>query len=292
MPARVSVVIPVYNLGAYLAAAVKSALTQTYQDFEIVIIDDGSTEAATVEAVDGYNGTDRVRVLRTANHGLAAARNRAIEASEGQYVLPLDADDLLAPQFLERTVPVLERHPSVGFVYTTVRVFGEYEAEWAAVPFDPCVLLTRNIVGCASALVRKAAWRDVGGYDTAFREGFEDWDFFVRLARASWDGFAVPEALMLYRRRQGSMLRRCEDPNLRPALVRRVVERNREAYAARLTDVLVCLNQQLFLAQRAERHAWQQLTRVYERRRLRRVWQGSGQNDAGAVDARSKSRDP
>jgi glycosyltransferase involved in cell wall biosynthesis len=262
---RVSVVIPVYNLGAFLPAAVDSVLAQTDQDFEIVIIDDGSTDPETIRAVDRYMGADRIRVLRTPNRGLANARNGAITAASGAYILPLDADDLLAPQFLERTVPVLDREQAIGFVYTAVRVFGEYEAEWPAEPFDIRTLLARNL-GHATALFRKHVWERVGGYDPAFHEGFEDWDFWIRVAAAGWPGRALGEPLVSYRRRPGSMLRRCEQPSVRPRLIRLLIERNRAIYERHFTDVVVNLSQQVFANQEAEREARFALHRVYRSR--------------------------
>lgn len=267
MTPRVSVVIPVYNLGAFLPAAVDSVLAQSEQDFEIVIIDDGSTDPETIRAVDCYMGADRIRVLRTPNRGVAHARNDAIAAASGTYILPLDADDLLAPQYLERTVPVLDREQEIGFVYTSVRVFGEYEAEWQAEPFDICTLLARNLVGHATALFRKQVWNRVGGYDPAFHEApFEDWDFWIRVAAAGWPGHALAEPLVFYRKRPGSRLRRCEQPAVRPRLIRLLIERNRAIYERHFTDVVVNLSQQVFTTQEAEREARLALHRVYRSR--------------------------
>jgi hypothetical protein len=266
MTPRVSVVIPVYNLGAFLPAAVDSVLAQSEEHFEIVIIDDGSTDPETIRAVDCYQGGDRIRVLRTPNRGVTHARNDAIAAARGTYILPLDADDLLAPQFLERTVPVLDREQEIGFVYTSVSVFGEYETTWHAEPFDMPTLLARNIVGHATALFRKQAWGRVGGYDAAFQDGFEDWDFWIRVAAAGWPGRALEEPLVCYRKRPGSRLRRCEQPAVRPRLIRLLIERNRAIYEHHFTDVVVDLSQQVFTAQETEREARLALQRVYRSR--------------------------
>jgi hypothetical protein len=282
MTPRVSVVIPVYNLGAFLPAAVDSVLAQTERDLEIVIIDDGSTDPGTIRAVDRYMGADRIRVLRTPNRGVAHARNEAITAASGGYILPLDADDILAPRFLERTVPVLDREREIGFVYTAVRVFGEYEAEWKAEPFDIRTLLARNVVGHATALFRKQVWDRVGGYDPAFREGFEDWDFWIRVAAAGWPGRALGEPLVSYRKRPGSRLRRCEEPSVRPRLIRLLIERNRAIYERHFTDVVVNLSQQVLATQEAERAARLALHDVY-RSRLGRLaaWAWAVRHDPG-----------
>jgi glycosyltransferase involved in cell wall biosynthesis len=262
----VSIVIPVYDLGAYVAAAIESALGQTYPEVEVVVVDDGSTEPTTLRALAQYGARPRVRLLRTENQGLARARNHGIAAARGTYVVPLDADDLIAPRFVERTVSVLDRDPGVGFVYTGVEVFGEYDARWAAEPYGLDRLLTRNLVGLATALIRKSAWERVAGYDPAFRYGLEDWDFFIRVARAGWGGVAIDEPLTSYRKRSGSMLRLCEAPERRPAVIRQLVERHRDLYAERLVDVVVALSGDVFAAECAERRARFALQDVYRSR--------------------------
>lgn len=270
MTPRVSVVIPVYDLGAYLPQAVESVAAQTYRDYEIVIIDDGSTDPATREVVDRYARSGTTRVLRTPNQGLAQARNHAITHARGAYVLPVDADDLVDPEFLARTVPVLDAEPRAGFVYTSVKVFGEHEAEWPAEPFDLPRLLTHNIVGLATALLRRQAWQEAGGYDPAMQYGFEDWDLFIRMAAAGWQGVPVPDVLTLYRRRPGSMLSACNAPDRRPLVLRQLVEKNLATYETNLVDVVISFSQQLFEAQQDAQNAHRHLTRVY-RSRMGRV---------------------
>ena len=108
MNSLVSVVVSCYNLGSYLDEAVQSVLNQSYQDFEIII--DGSDDAATRHMLASYR-RPRTRIVRTANRGLASARNTGLEASSGRYLSFLDADDVLEPAFLERAVTELERDP-------------------------------------------------------------------------------------------------------------------------------------------------------------------------------------
>lgn len=285
---RVAIIVPVYNLGGFLPAAVESALAQTVTDFEIVIIDDGSTDADTIRVVDGYADLPQVTVLRTGNHGVAHARNHGIAASSCPYIVPLDADDRLDPRFLEHTLPVLEQRSDVGFVYTSVRVFGEYEAEWEAPPFDLPELLARNLVGHATALVRRAAWENVGGYAEF---AFEDWEFWIRLAGAGWRGAAVPESLVFYRKRPGSRLRRCEDPAVRPECIRLLIERNRAIYERHFTDVVVRLSQRVFTTQEAERRARFELQRLH-RSRLGRMagWLWAFRQDPAGVWTRGLRR--
>ena len=125
----VSVLVPCYNLGEFLDEAVDSALAQTYGNVEVVVVDDGSTDERTRALIAGYR-RPKTRVLHAPHEGLAAARNRALLESTGEYVCALDADDRLDPAFLERTVGVLERERSIAFASAWLRAFGTETWEW------------------------------------------------------------------------------------------------------------------------------------------------------------------
>ena len=120
----VSVIIPCYNLGAYLDQAVQSVLDQTYDDFEILIIDDGSTDPATQYLFASYQ-RPKTRILRTENQGLGEEQKFGDSRGKGRYIACLDADDLFEPTFLERTVDVLELILAIVFASCWLRAFGE-----------------------------------------------------------------------------------------------------------------------------------------------------------------------
>ena len=111
-PPRVTVIVPCHNLGAYLDEAVDSVFAQTFQDFDIIIVDDGSTDEATRRLLEGYD-RPRTRVVRTENRGLPAARNVGLRLTSAPYLCALDADDRLAPTCLERSVATLDADPSL-----------------------------------------------------------------------------------------------------------------------------------------------------------------------------------
>ena len=121
---RVSIIITCHNLGAYLQEAVDSALAQNYSDFEVLVVDDGSTDPATVALLDRLVADPRLRVFRNPNQGVAFARNFGIDNAAGEYILPLDADDRILPDYIARAVEVLDAHPEVGFVSCHYRTFG------------------------------------------------------------------------------------------------------------------------------------------------------------------------
>ena len=204
--ATVSVVIPCYRQAEYLTEAVESVIGQTYRDWEIVIVDDGSPDetAPVAEGLIARHPGHRIRLLRQANAGLAAARNAGIAASGGRYILPLDADDILLPEMLARTTGLLEAEPGVAIAYTDQRQFGAVSRIVRTADWDPDLQRRRNLFA-ATALFRREIWEAVGGYDPAMRQGYEDWDFWIGAAERGFVGRRIPEALFGYRIKASSM---------------------------------------------------------------------------------------
>ncbi len=200
---RVSVVIPCYNQGMYLDEAVASVLNQTFADFEIVVVNDGSTDPSTIRLLAGY-AKPKTRVLSIENQGLASARNRGIEAASGEYILPLDADDAIAPGYLEKAVAVMDSNPDVGIVYCLGELFGAEQRMIAAPEFSVRGMLFSNLI-FASALFRRADWLAAGGYNPNMRYGCEDWDFWLSLIERERRAYRIPEILFRYRIKEGSM---------------------------------------------------------------------------------------
>jgi len=237
MPPRISVLMPCYNHGAFIDEALASVSAQTFRDVEVVVVDDGSTDPATVEKLAGVQQPG-VRVLRTGNRGLPAARNHAAAHAEGELFCALDADDRLAPRWFERAVETLDAQPRVAFVSHWLETFGDERWTWTPERCDLPALLARNTVNGA-AVVRRTAFEAVGGYDERMRGGCEDWDFWLRLVEGGFEGIIVPEVLFYYRRRADSMSRvMLEEGSYRPPL-ERLIEKHATAYRAHLTDVLV-----------------------------------------------------
>jgi glycosyltransferase involved in cell wall biosynthesis len=234
----VSVLVPCYNDGAFLAEAVDSALAQTLADIEIVVVDDGSNDPATRKILESFH-RPKTRVIHVPHGGLAAARNRGLAETTGRYVCALDADDRLDPRFLEKTVAVLDRDPSAAFVSAWLRAFGDETFEWKPERCDLATLLTENTV-LTAALVRREALEAVGGYDGAMpAQGDEDWDLWLTLVERGGRGVIVPEVLFHYRRRAGSMSRDCwHGPGHMP-LARYRLGKHREAYRDHLFEVLL-----------------------------------------------------
>ncbi|MBU7319743.1 glycosyltransferase [Paenibacillus oleatilyticus] len=203
---KVSVVIPCYNHGKYVEEAIKSVLASTYENIEIIVVNDGSTCEDTVNILNDLEKKyEDIVFIHQSNKGLPGARNSGIRVSTGEYILPLDADDLIAPTFIEKAVWVLIRKPEISLVYSNVQLFGKEDYVWYTKDFSFNELLEENYIP-ATALFKKKTWEEVGGYDETFIKGYEDWEFWLRLASKSFLGYKIDEVLFFYRKHEHSML--------------------------------------------------------------------------------------
>ncbi len=194
---RVSVVIPCRNAGEYVREAVESVRAQSYPEREIVIVDDGSTDGTTRRILEGLRD-DTTIIIFQENHGPAHARNVGIRAASGTFILPLDADDRLAPSYIEKAVSLLAADPQLGIVYCRAERFGCETGEWLLPEFSEQAMAIDNVIFC-SALFRKSDWEAVGGYPDYARAGMEDYAFWLRLLRKGLRVHRLDEILFYYR---------------------------------------------------------------------------------------------
>ncbi|PWU29982.1 glycosyltransferase family 2 protein [Pseudomonas sp. RW407] len=201
----VSVVIPCFNYGRYLLQALRSLREQTLQDFEVILVDDGSDDPATRRLLVLLERLTSLTVLRQANVGPGAARNAGIAKARGRYVCCLDADDLLAPSYLEKCVVMLEADAGLGLAHSWLQLFGRERRLVKTRDLDPVLLAHVNHLG-VSAVFSRSAWAAVGGFSEVRSALYEDWDFWIRLASLGVRGRVIGEALMFYRRHPRSRL--------------------------------------------------------------------------------------
>ncbi|MFT3761947.1 MAG: glycosyltransferase [Pseudoxanthomonas sp.] len=192
---RVSVIVPVYNGERYIRQALESALAQTYRDFELLVIDDGSTDASAAIAGEFAARDPRVACISQANMGIVGARNTAMRHARGCYYALLDSDDMWMPDHLQRAVAALDSDPRLALVYANVRFVDEdgnlirsflEEGSRDACLADPfaAILLRREHVPCTTAVFRRSMAESVGGFDERYNKlGCEDRDMWLRLAR-------------------------------------------------------------------------------------------------------------
>ncbi|OKH40170.1 family 2 glycosyl transferase [[Phormidium ambiguum] IAM M-71] len=212
----ISVIIPAYNAEAFIAETLHSVLSQTYPNIEILVVDDGSQDS-TPNIVELFaEKNPHIILLRQSNKGVAAARNLAIEKSKGEYIAPIDADDIWFPEKLEKQMQVmLESDRSLGIVYAWSVYINEDSTLTKTCQtsyFEGNIyipLLYGNCLGNASSpLIRRSCINQVGGYSCQLKEqqaqGCEDWDIYLRIAEY-YKVKVVPEVLIGYRQVIGSM---------------------------------------------------------------------------------------
>lgn len=234
---RISVLMPCFNHGAFIGEAIQSVRDQTVDDWEIIVVDDGSNEAETIETLRSLRAP-RTTVLRTENRGLPAARNFAARHAAGALFCALDADDCLAPAWFERAAGLLDARPDVSFVSHWLETFGDETWTWTPASCELPALLARNTVNGA-ALVRREAFEAVGGYDESMRHGCEDWDYWLRLVEAGYRGAIIPEVLFHYRRSGSSMSRTMTAGDSYERSLATLVSKHEASYRAHLVDVLL-----------------------------------------------------
>jgi len=202
---KVSVIIPCYNHGKYLNEAVDSVLNQTMQDFEIIIVNDGSTDKFTNTLLRNYN-KPKTKVIFQKNQGPAAARNAGIKVARGKYILPLDADDKIDKTYLKKAVKILDKNHKIDFVVPWVKFFGTDNWLWETrIPSLNEVLLENHMA--ISSIFKKSCCRKVGGYDEnrSIAE-YIDWDLWISFIKRGFKGVVIKEFLFLYRKHGKSFI--------------------------------------------------------------------------------------
>lgn len=193
---KVSIVIPNYNCFQYIKEAIESVKAQTYKNWEIIIMDDGSTDVPFEELKKLEE--ENIKVFSQKNQGPAAARNAAIALSCGKYILPLDADDKIAPTYMEKAVPILENDPDIGIVYCKAEKFGLVNGYWDLPEYSEELMAIDNIIFC-TAFFRKEDWKRVGGFPSYARLGVEDYAFWLKILSLGRKVVQIKEILFYYR---------------------------------------------------------------------------------------------
>lgn len=195
--AKVSVVIPCFNAGATINEAIESVLAQTHDDIEIVVVDDGSTDSHTRDVL-AHASWPRTRIIHQENAGPAAARNAAIQASVGEFILPLDADDRIESGYVEKALDVMQSDANVGIVYCKAMKFGAESGPWCLPAYSLRELVIDNVIFVTS-LFRRSDWESVGGFNQTLRHGVEDYEFWVKIVGLGRDVVQLDEYLFNYR---------------------------------------------------------------------------------------------
>ncbi len=199
---KVSVIIPVYNMELYLAETLESVLKSDYPNFEVIVIDDESTDKSLSIAEHYKNKDTRICIFSQPNKGASSARNNAIKKANGRYILPVDADNLISDNYISEAAKVLDENPSVKLVSSEAEYIGDKSGQWHFENFSINLLCRRNLVDNCS-MYRKSDWEKVGGYCNEIL-GREDWDFWLSLFKSGGEFIRLPIVGLYYRVRPNS----------------------------------------------------------------------------------------
>jgi glycosyltransferase involved in cell wall biosynthesis len=202
----VSIIVPCYNQAQYLEEALQSVLDQTYTNWECITVNDGSPDSTEDVAQKWVEKDNRFIYLKKDNGGLSSARNAGITIAQGEFVLPLDADDKIATNYIELALSSFQEDDSLKVVYCKVEKFGEEKGLWHLPPFSLFDLARFNMIFC-SAVYRRADWELVGGYDINMIYGLEDWEFWIAILKNGGGVKCLEEVGFYYRIRENSMVR-------------------------------------------------------------------------------------
>ena len=223
---KISVILPCYNSHLHLQETLDSLRAQTFNDFEIVLVDDGSNDPDTIAYLDAL--PDDVRMIRQINMGLPAARNTAFHHAQGQYVLPLDCDDWLEPNYLQCAYDTITKHPENTVVFSHLIIFGDVSGVLLKNYNFFEQLFFNQLPYCL--LMPKSTWHTLGGYDESMRLGYEDWEFNIRLGRHGYVAVPMKTPMFHYRVSQNGMLKKISR-HRHGGLWRSIQKKNRNAYS-------------------------------------------------------------
>lgn len=201
----ISIVIPCYNQGKFLKDALDSLAKCDKSLFEIIIVNDGSNDEFTNEYLASLK-EQGLHVIFQKNLGLGEARNTGIRNSKGLYILPLDADNKISPEYITESLAVFQTDPEIAVVYGNANYFGDKTGVLKPGPFNLQRLMLGNYID-ACAVIRKTVFDKVGLYDNMKIMGYEDWDLWLRIAFANYKFFYVDKVLFDYRVTKNSMMR-------------------------------------------------------------------------------------
>ena len=180
----ISIIIPCYNQSRYLDECLQSVLDQIWTDWECIVVNDGSPDDAELIAQKWVSKDDRFKYVFQENRGVSAARNLGITIANGEFILPLDADDKIGNLYLSLAIKAFNKNANLELVYCKAEKFGDEKGSWDLEPFTLYNLSVKNMIFC-SAFYRKKDWERVGGYDVNMTQGLEDWEFWISILKNS-----------------------------------------------------------------------------------------------------------
>jgi glycosyltransferase involved in cell wall biosynthesis len=234
-----SIIIPYYNMGNYIDETIDSLFKSTYQPFEIIIVNDGSTHLKDIGALKKYEGKPEIKIIHKKNEGLSLARNEGAKAAKGHYIAFLDADDCIEPSYYTKAITVLQAYQNVSFVGCWANYFGDSSGIWITYNPEPPYILYHNSVNSSALIYKREAFLLAGLNDQKMIYGMEDYESVISLLANGFNGVVLPETLWNYRVRKNSMAR-LFTLDKKQYLYRLIAYKHKQFYAIFAAD-LVCL---------------------------------------------------
>ncbi len=199
----VSIIVPCYNQAQYLDECLESVLNQTYSNWECIIVNDGSTDKTGALAENWCIKDKRFQYFEKENGGVASARNYGVSKSNGEFILPLDADDYIGENYIEICEHEMNTNSKLKLVYGDPFKFGEVNEKWNLPEYSFENLLQFNMIFC-TAMYRRSDFDRIGGYDENMKHSAEDWDFWICLLKDGGDVLKTTKCLFYYRIKEES----------------------------------------------------------------------------------------
>jgi len=194
----VSVIIPCYNQSQYLDETIQSVLRSDFHSVEVIIVNDGSSDTTDELGKALEEKYAQISYISQPNAGPSVARNNGIKRAKGKYILPLDGDDLISPDYISSAISVLEKRPEVKVVYCKAEKFGAKNGPWKLKPFNLANLALDNMI-FVSGIFRKSDWEAIGGYAEEMTWGYEDWEFWISMLKSGGKVVQLPSVGFYYR---------------------------------------------------------------------------------------------
>jgi glycosyltransferase involved in cell wall biosynthesis len=197
---KVSIIIPCYNHGKYIEETLQSIDRITDKNiYEVIIVNDGSTDEYTNTRLKEFSKTGLYKIIFQENQGVCVAKNTAIANARGEYILPVDADNLLRPEFIDEGLKIFEKNENIAVVYSDYHLFGDKEGVNVSGPFNLQKLMLYNFIENCS-IYKKTMINEIGGYDVFLtRIGVEDWELWLRAAFKGYQFHYINQPLFDYR---------------------------------------------------------------------------------------------
>ncbi len=239
---KLSIVVPYYNMGQYIDETIQSIQRCEFADKEILIINDGSTEALSLDKLNEYRHKENIKIIDVQNSGLAKARNLGAEYANGEFLAFLDADDTITPEYYTRAINIFNQYENVHFAGCWVQYFENSSDVWPAFMPEPPLILNHNTINSSSLVYKRAAFLSAGKNDpNMVFQGLEDYDSVIAMLSRGFGGVVIPEIMFNYRIRNNSMFREISKSK-KLNLYQHISNKHKQFYATFATDLFNLLN--------------------------------------------------